>query len=139
MLAGAGGLFDGVETASTADPTTNYGNPSSSEPFRIGGKVNLDNKYSEMLMEQVHLLTAYHFGGYAKTTSALIAFMRRFREMTGILLDPVYTAKAAFAMEQEAAQRTASTPERWVLLHTGGLQGIEAMEKVLGAPIYPDC
>ncbi len=98
-----------------------------------------DDETEEMMMEQVHLLTEYHFGGYAKTTPALIAFMRRFREMTGIITDPVYTAKAAFALEQEALKKPPAGPENWVLLHTGGLQGIEAMEARIGEAIYPDC
>jgi 1-aminocyclopropane-1-carboxylate deaminase/D-cysteine desulfhydrase-like pyridoxal-dependent ACC family enzyme len=98
-----------------------------------------DQETEEMMLEHVQLLAEHHFGGYAKTTPELIAFMRRFREITGIKTDPVYTAKAAFAVEQMALNDPPCTSENWVLIHTGGLQGIEAMEAKLGTPIYFDC
>lgn len=44
------------------------------------------------------LITAYHFGGYAKVTDELITFLNEFYVKTGIPLDPVYTGKMVFGI-----------------------------------------
>jgi 1-aminocyclopropane-1-carboxylate deaminase len=96
-----------------------------------------DDETEFSIREKVHLLLAYHFGGYAKTSDELIHFMRHFHSQTGIKLDPVYTGKTAFAMTSLARKLQYSKPEKWVLIHSGGMQGIEAMESKLGESIYP--
>lgn len=66
----------------------------------------------------------YHFGGYAKTSPELLDFISRFAASSGILLDQVYTGKAAYAM-YDMIKRDQIQPESKVLLiHTGGLLGI---------------
>src|SRR5690554_4403528 len=102
---------------------------------------NLHEVYNDLeterfIREKTHLLLPYHFGGYAKTTPELIAFMQKFTSETGVKLDPVYTAKAAYAMCQLAGNLNDFKPEKWILIHTGGLQGIPAMERKLGYSIY---
>ena len=102
---------------------------------------NISHVYKDVeteryIKEKIHVLLPYHFGGYAKTTSELIEFMRAFTNETGIKLDPVYTAKTAFAMSELAGKLNGLKPEKWVLIHTGGLQGIPAMEAKLGHSIY---
>jgi 1-aminocyclopropane-1-carboxylate deaminase/D-cysteine desulfhydrase-like pyridoxal-dependent ACC family enzyme len=96
-----------------------------------------DPEAASFLMEKIHILDSYHFGGYARIGHELIDFMRRFTAETGIKLDPVYTAKTAFAMSDLAAKNPPAQPETWVLIHTGGLQGIPAMEAKNGYKIYP--
>ncbi len=104
-------------------------------------EANVKRVYQDMeterdIMENVHFLLDFHFGGYAKITEPLIAFMRGFYAETGIKLDPVYTAKTAFAMIALAKKLQPQKPETWVLVHSGGLQGIPAMEERLGYAIY---
>ncbi len=89
--------------------------------------------------EKVHLLLNHHFGGFAKTTDELIEFMRDFYRETGIKTDPIYTAKAAFGMVKLARKHETVRRENWVLIHTGGMQGIPAMEERLGFGIFDDC
>ena len=62
--------------------------------------------------------------GYGKTTPDLQQFMRDFEQQTGILLDPVYTAKMSFKLYQ-LIESGAYFPANAtiVALHTGGLQG----------------
>jgi 1-aminocyclopropane-1-carboxylate deaminase/D-cysteine desulfhydrase-like pyridoxal-dependent ACC family enzyme len=96
-----------------------------------------DEDTVQWMIGHMQLLIDFHFGGYAKTTPELIAFMRDFTRETNIRLDPVYTAKAAYAMLHLAKAAPPTEPETWVLLHTGGLQGITAMEQKLGYRIYP--
>lgn len=99
-------------------------------------EVYQDVETERFIREKTHLLLPYHFGGYAKTTPELIEFMQDFTSETDIKLDPVYTAKTAYAMEQLAGNLNDFKPEKWVLIHTGGLQGIPAMERKLGHSIY---
>jgi len=87
-------------------------------------------------LRNVSLLTDYHFGGFAKVNRELIAFMRNFYEQTGIKLDPIYTSKTVFAMLEKVRAKHNKMPEKWVLIHTGGLQGIAAMEEKIGEKIY---
>lgn len=63
---------------------------------------------------------AFDFGGYAKTNSELMDFCRDFIRQTGILIDPVYTAKALYAIKNRYAKQS----ESLMFLHTGGTLGI---------------
>lgn len=69
----------------------------------------------------------YHFGGYAKVTPMLTAFMRDFVNKTGVLLDPIYTAKMCFGMMDLIATNVIPRSEKVVAIHTGGLLGIMGM------------
>ncbi|MBK0378279.1 1-aminocyclopropane-1-carboxylate deaminase/D-cysteine desulfhydrase [Mucilaginibacter segetis] len=71
-----------------------------------------------------HLHTQYHFGGYAKTTPELIAFVKSFVADTGILIEPVYTAKMLYALFDLAAKNRFKYGSRILAIHTGGLWGL---------------
>ncbi len=73
----------------------------------------------------------YHFGGYAKISSELIQFMNSFKEHTGILLDPVYTSKLFFGIFDMIKNGKFPRDSRILAIHTGGLQGITAMNMKL--------
>ncbi len=95
-----------------------------------------DRETTDYAMENLKLLTDYHFGGFAKVKPGLLSFMRDFYAETRIKLDPIYTAKTAYAMVEKVREKHNKNPEKWVLIHTGGLQGIPAMEEKLGEKIY---
>lgn len=80
------------------------------------------------------LLHNYHHGGYAKTTPELIAFLKTFTAQTGVLIDPVYTAKTAYAITDLFKQNYFKPNSKVLMLHTGGLIGLisEKFRKVLG-------
>lgn len=65
----------------------------------------------------------FHFGGYARHTPELFAFMNRFYTATGIPTDMVYTAKLFYAHEQMRQQELAGTGARVLIIHSGGLTG----------------
>lgn len=67
--------------------------------------------------------TAYHFGGYAKTTPDLLQFMVDFEAETGILIEQVYTAKMLFGVLDLARKGHFKPNTTVVAMHTGGLQG----------------
>lgn len=77
------------------------------------------------------LQTDYHFGGYAKVSKELIAFINDFRRDTHIPLDPIYTGKMMFGLFDMIANDNFMPGSRILAIHTGGLQGIVGMNTVL--------
>ncbi|WP_456238591.1 1-aminocyclopropane-1-carboxylate deaminase/D-cysteine desulfhydrase [Pedobacter jamesrossensis] len=70
----------------------------------------------------------YHFGGYAKTTPELFEFIKSFTSKTGLLLDPVYTAKMFYAIVDLQQKNILNIDDKILALHTGGLLGIFGMK-----------
>jgi len=65
----------------------------------------------------------YHFGGYAKTTSALAAFISQMDAEFRLPLDPVYTGKMMFGIMDLIQKSYFKRGLSILVLHTGGLQG----------------
>lgn len=84
-------------------------------------------KYTK-ISEHLIIHQEYHFGGYAKTTPALIEFIKSFTAQTGVLVDPVYTAKMFYAISDLEKQKIISATDRILAIHTGGLLGIFGMK-----------
>jgi 1-aminocyclopropane-1-carboxylate deaminase len=78
--------------------------------------------------EQLILHTDYHFGGYAKTQPELLAFMQSFIAFHGMLVDPVYTAKLFYAIDDLANKDYFKAGQKVAAIHTGGLLGIMGMK-----------
>jgi 1-aminocyclopropane-1-carboxylate deaminase len=81
--------------------------------------------------QQLILHTEYHFGGYAKTSPDLLLFMKHFIASQGLLIDPVYTAKLFFAIDDLAQKGLIRKDTKIVAVHTGGLLGIFGMKDKL--------
>lgn len=90
---------------------------------------------SDYLTKEVSALTSkfnwdirydFHFGGYAKVTDDLVAFMNSFYASSGVLLDPIYTAKMMFGVVELIKFNFFPKNTRILAIHTGGLQGIDA-------------
>jgi len=77
------------------------------------------------------LITDYHFGGYAKVTPDLIEFINRFYKDTKIPLDPVYTGKMVYGVLDLIQQNYFPPGSKILMIHTGGLQGVEGMNQLL--------
>ena len=78
------------------------------------------------------------FGGYAKSDDRLIDYMNtRFRESVtienpyGIPLEPIYTAKMMYGIEQMVESGVIKGKTRILAVHTGGLQSIAGYNKML--------
>jgi 1-aminocyclopropane-1-carboxylate deaminase len=65
----------------------------------------------------------YHCGGFARLDDELMSFMAAFEASHSILLDPVYTAKAMYAVFCKLRRGEWSLEQPLVVVHTGGLQG----------------
>jgi 1-aminocyclopropane-1-carboxylate deaminase len=73
----------------------------------------------------------YHFGGYAKINEALIRFINDFYKQTNIPLDPIYTGKMMFGIVDLINKGYFPKGSKILAIHTGGLQGIEGMNRSL--------
>ncbi len=74
----------------------------------------------------------YHFGGYAKFSTALIHFMNRFKADFNIPLEPIYTGKLFYGLF-DLIQKDFFRPGSTILaIHTGGLQGIAGFQERFG-------
>lgn len=77
------------------------------------------------------LNSEYHFGGYAKYNEDLIRFINQFKNQTSILLDPIYTGKMMFGIFDLIEKEYFKKDTRILVIHTGGLQGIDGINKKL--------
>ena len=73
----------------------------------------------------------YHFEGYGKVTPQLIQFLNHFYAQYKIPLDPIYTGKMVFGVMDLISKNYFKKGSKIVLIHTGGLQGIQGMNKML--------
>ena len=76
-----------------------------------------------------YLIDDYHFGGYAKKTNELIAFMNRFYDEFSIPTDFVYTGKMMFGVLDMINKNYFSAGSNILCIHTGGLQGNQSLKK----------
>jgi len=77
------------------------------------------------------LITDYHFEGYGKVSEELIRFINEFYQKHKIPLDPIYTGKMAFGILNLIDKNYFPENSKILMIHTGGLQGIAGMNKVL--------
>jgi 1-aminocyclopropane-1-carboxylate deaminase len=77
------------------------------------------------------LVINYHFGGYAKVTAELVQFINDFYQKYQIPLDPIYTGKMVFGVLDLIKKEWFPRGSKILLIHTGGLQGIEGMNNLL--------
>ncbi|MFV8342300.1 1-aminocyclopropane-1-carboxylate deaminase/D-cysteine desulfhydrase [Flavobacterium sp. XS2P39] len=73
------------------------------------------------------LITDYHFGGYGKVNEELIGFINQFYAENQIPLDPVYTGKMVFGVIDLIQKNYFPAESKILLIHTGGIQGIQGM------------
>lgn len=91
----------------------------------LKGGAFLKEDIQKLLIKNIpfHLHQDYHFGGYAKTQPQLINFIKDFTSKTGVLIDPVYTGKALFAILDLASKNTFEKGAKILMIHTGGIFG----------------
>lgn len=77
------------------------------------------------------LINDYHFGGYGKYSDELIHFMNRFKKITQIPLDPIYTGKMMFGVVDMIKNKLFPAGSKILIIHTGGLQGIDGFNELL--------
>jgi len=86
---------------------------------------------SSLQPPQLHIESAYHFGGYAKHTPTLIAFMNQLYQQYHLPTDFVYTAKMMYGVLDLVKNDFFKAGSKIVCVHTGGLQGNLSLQKGL--------
>ena len=74
--------------------------------------------------EEIEILDGYVGEGYALSRPEELEFIRDFARLEGIVLDPVYTGKCLYGLQQEAEKGSFSGCKNLLFLHTGGLFGL---------------
>jgi 1-aminocyclopropane-1-carboxylate deaminase len=74
-------------------------------------------------LNQLKILPDYHFGGYAKSSPELFAFMNLLYEQYKLPTDFVYTGKMLFGVFDSIKKNIFPKGSTIACLHTGGLQG----------------
>ncbi|MEO8412202.1 MAG: pyridoxal-phosphate dependent enzyme [Ginsengibacter sp.] len=77
------------------------------------------------------VINDYHFGGYAKRTPELIAFMNTFYQHYAIPLDFVYTGKMMCGLYDLINKNYFPGGSNILCIHTGGLQGNDSLPERL--------
>ena len=72
----------------------------------------------------MEIVDGFEHGGYAKTSEELLQFTKQFIQQTGILVEPVYTAKALFALKKDIENGMILPHEKILFIHTGGMMGL---------------
>jgi 1-aminocyclopropane-1-carboxylate deaminase len=78
------------------------------------------------LMEE-NISFDYCFGGFAKMTDELFAFIQKFKREYDIELDPIYTSKMIYGIIEDYKKEKFGLDDNVVAIHTGGLQGWHGM------------
>ena len=79
----------------------------------------------------------YHFEGYGKVNNELITFINQFFKNFQISLDPIYTGKLVFGVMDLINKEYFPNNSKILIIHTGGIQGIEGMNKKLANKKLP--
>ena len=87
------------------------------------------NKYSTR--SNYTLTKEFHFGGYGKVSEKLIAYINKFKQEYAVTLDPIYTGKMLYGIDQLMHRNHFREGTKILAIHTGGLQGIEGMNQKL--------
>jgi len=98
----------------------------------LKGKEALEKEVSSLLTEVScpwSMLEGFEWGGYAKHPAQLLEYMNQLYNSTKIPTDIVYTSKLFYAVEQLATNNFFKKGSRLLLIHSGGLQGNESLEK----------
>ena len=93
------------------------------------------------------LIVDARLGGYAVCSPAVYRMIETVFRSSGVLLDPVYTAKMLYCLCMDSlpdllAQKALASGDRLLLVHTGGLQGWRGKwpeaSKTMSASVLPE-
>lgn len=121
---GTGGTITGLIESCKTNQTI-LGFPSLKGDFITNDIKSLTEK------ENFTIFNTFHFGGYGKVNEELITFVNDFKRINQIQLDPIYTGKMAFGLFQLIKNNYFEDNSSILMVHTGGLQGIEGMNTLL--------
>jgi len=95
-----------------------------------------DREKAAAAKSKIEMIHDYHFGGYAKITSALIDFMNEFYSRHGIKTDAVYSGKSLYALFDLIKSDHFKKGQKIIFYHCGGLQGNIGIEERYNITLY---
>jgi len=107
--------------------------------FAVMKNLQLDQEIKDSLMLSKNKLSElpaweinhkYHFGGFAKTTSELDAFINSFKQQYNIQLEPVYSGKMLWGILDLIKKDYFKAGSSILAIHGGGLQGLRGFQKI---------
>lgn len=120
---GSGSTFLGLADGLRHLAAVNAGEPPIIKGvLAIKGGDDLASDLLSKVYEPHRIDTEGHLGGFGKCPSALVAKIKAYDEQ-GLALDPVYTGKLIVAFEQSWQANLLDMSKRYLIIHTGGLQG----------------
>ncbi len=95
--------------------------------------------YNITIPENITAWDDYHAGKFGSVNPALVDFIQRYFEQNGIMIDPLYNAKALYALEKKLDSGYFPNQSKIVYVHTGGSQGILGINERYGYqfPAHP--
>ena len=73
--------------------------------------------------------------GFAQSSIELEDFMWQIYHATGLITEPVYTAKALYGLHEHILHGVIKPGERVLFVHTGGLQGLRGYRSTICASL----
>lgn len=126
------GIISGVEKVGMSAKTQVLGFSALKGDFLKKEVEQLLWGYTQKKYANWHIVTDYHFGGYAKFKPPLIDFINQFKQEQDIPLDPIYTGKMMYGIFDLVEKDFFEEGSKIVAVHTGGLQGIKGFNQRFG-------
>ena len=123
------GLAEGLESLAS---TFTGPLPGIQGVLAIKGGEALGGDLLSQVGEQHHINTAGHLGGFGKCPQPLIDLIQSY-DQQGLMLDPVYTGKLVMAFEQSWQAGILDESKRYLIIHSGGLQGRRGVKALVDA------
>ena len=131
------GILVGMRAMGSRIPVTGISvrRPVSEQEGLIGGLVTQTREFldhpSGLVEGELKIFDDYVGPGYSIPTEEMAEAVRIFARVEGILLDPVYTGKAAAGLLDLIRKGYFGKGEKVLFLHTGGAPGLYAYQDVL--------
>jgi D-cysteine desulfhydrase len=131
------GMLVGMRAMGSKIPVTGISvrRPVPEQEGLIGGLVSQTREFldypSDVLDGELKIFDDYVGPGYSIPTEEMAEAVRIFARVEGILLDPVYTGKAAAGLLDLIRKGHFKKGEKVLFLHTGGAPGLYAYQNVL--------
>lgn len=131
LSVGSGGTICGVISASKSNTKILGFSAFKNDIHSAEIKANL-NVLKKEDPKNWEILNPQHFGGFGAFGANLVDFINDFYEQYSIPLDPVYNGKMMFSLKKMIADRYFPEGSNILVIHTGGLQGIEGFNHRFG-------
>ena len=103
--------------------------------FSVMKNTEIEKEFNENLpqkdiLSKWKIIHQYHFGGFAKSTAELNDFIRQFKKIHNIQLEPVYSGKMLYGIEDLISQDHFKKQTKILAIHGGGLQGLRGFPQL---------